>query len=459
VGRLLIECTYVFEHPRDNSGIQRVVRNIVSQLPDISTTMECIPVVLIGGKVYRVLQLAPTSSRKLLDWLRRVIPRLLVLHHRFWGVYKWLARRWPLHHSANGRMMLSMAFKLASVFIVGPLRFAALLEKNIPEHDRRQLLEVNPNDTLVLLDSSWHDDCFPTIDLLKAKGLEVVAVIYDLIPITHPQFCDAGLVVVFNQWFDWIARTADGFIAISRTVGDQVQAEVRNRLGGDFVGSRWYRHFRLGSDLDLAQIESVVSDDIAQIFDGARPVYLAVSTIEPRKNHAYLLAAFDQLWAQGVDVSLCIIGKIGWKCDDLIARIRKHPEFNRRLFMCQGVDDSSLEFAYRSSRALLFPSFVEGFGLPLVEAMQRGLPAMASDIPVFREVGGDFLAYFDLDNSVSLADKIAEFESGNRFPAVRDVREWIWLSWRESAQEFIDKVTQEIAVRNVSPSLIKANAI
>jgi len=183
-----------------------------------------------------------------------------------------------------------------------------------------------------------------------------------------------------------------------------------------------------------------VNKDIENVFAEGAPIYLMVSTIEPRKNHAYLLDAFEILWAQGIDVRLCIIGKIGWKCEMLVERIRSHREYGKRLFMCNRVDDSSLEFAYRSSRALLFPSVVEGFGLPLVEAMQRGLPAMASDIPVFREVGRDFLAYFDLQDPASLADQVAAYERTDRFPAQQGIREWQWPGWREASQEFVDKV-------------------
>lgn len=227
---------------------------------------------------------------------------------------------------------------------------------------------------------------FPLIEELKGRGVGIVSVIYDLIPLTHPQLCDAGLVKVFNRWFDWAAKTVDGFMAISNTTGEQVNDEVLRRLG--LAASRcWYGYFHPGSDPDF-RIDSLrVDADLQNIFHDSAPVYLMVSTIEPRKNHAYLLDAFELLWTQGLNVRICIIGKIGWKCDDVVTRINKHPQLGKRLFMFNRINDAGLEFSYRSSRALIFPSHVEGFGLPLVEAMQRGLPAMASDIPVFREVG------------------------------------------------------------------------
>jgi hypothetical protein len=83
----------------------------------------------------------------------------------------------------------------------------------------------------VLLDSSWHSDFFPHAEQLKRDGVGIIAVIYDLIPLTHPQFYDTRLVKVFNEWFDWITRTADGYMAISTTVRDQVREELQRRIG------------------------------------------------------------------------------------------------------------------------------------------------------------------------------------------------------------------------------------
>ena len=125
------------------------------------------------------------------------------------------------------------------------------------------------------------------------------------------------------------------------------------------------------------------------------------------------------------------------ECEALIERINKHPLNNKCLFMFNGINDKSLEYAYSNARALVFPSYAEGFGLPLVEAMQRGLPAMASDIPVFREIGGDFMAYFDLNDPQTLAAHIRAFEATGEFPAARPVTEWQWVDWNGAAQQLI----------------------
>lgn len=436
--RFLIECTYVYEHPQDNSGIQRVVRNVIKQLGGLEGDVECIPVMMSGGQLYRVLSLAPLQVDKGTPLRQGLIVKLDHARNRYWWWHSRLERCWPFRSSHLARRLLFWPCKLASLALTLPLRGLLWLNRNAqPAPQRAVPLQVRAGDQLLLLDSSWHADFFELAERLKQQGVGIVSVIYDLIPLTHPQFCDDGLVRVFDHWFDWIARTADGFMAISKTISAQVESELRKRLGPDLAARRWHGYFHLGSELDLNRAGAALHPQLQRVFAQGEPVYLMVSTIEPRKNHAYLLDAFEQLWAQGSTARLCIIGKVGWKCEALIERINTHPLKNQRLFMFNGVNDKSLEFAYSNARALVFPSYAEGFGLPLVEAMQRGLPAMASDIPVFREIGGEFVAYFDLADPQSLVKQILAFEASGRFPAPRPIADWQWLDWNEAARQLI----------------------
>ena len=262
---------------------------------------------------------------------------------------------------------------------------------------------------------------------------------------------------VFEQWFDWIARTADGFIAISQTISDQVRSEVQWRLGRDMADQRWFDYFHLGSELDQANSSAVVRQDVQRMCK-AHSVYLMVSTIEPRKNHTYLLNAFELLWDEGSDVALCFVGKIGWKTEKLIERIKQHPQLNKRLFMFNDLSDRELEYCYSHSRALVFPSYVEGFGLPLVEAMQRGLPALASDIPVFRELGGDPMAHFGLSAPEPLCRLVRRFEGSGQFPAPISLDNWSWLSWSDSAMQLIGRVQGQTKRQQAARASIKSNA-
>lgn len=441
--RLLVECTYVYEHPNANSGIQRVVRNVIRELPGKDRDSECIPVVMLQGKLYEVKSLAPLPTKGLDLVSLRV--RLEQFANLFWLRHRTLERRRPFSQSLWARRLLYVGCRLFALGCLSiPIRVLDRLLKRQPAPARSVPLEHRAGDQLVLLDSSWHADFFPLAEQLKRDGVGIVSVIYDLIPLTHPQFCDAGLVKVFNHWFDWIARTADGYIAISSTIRDQVRQEMVRRIGEQQVQERWFDYFHLGSELDLIDTTHAVDRDLLGLFKQPEPVFLMVSTIEPRKNHAYLLDAFERAWTAGSQARLCIVGKIGWKCETLIERIRRHPQLNSRLFMFNDLSDQSLEYAYQHSTALVFPSYVEGFGLPLVEAMQRGLPAMGSDIEVFREIGGEFMAYFDLNDPQSLTDLVTGMEHTGAFPANRNLDQWQWLSWRQASEQLVACIERHV---------------
>ena len=109
--------------------------------------------------------------------------------------------------------------------------------------------------------------------------------------------------------------------------------------------------------------------------------------------------------------------------------------------MFNNLSDTELDYCYKNSKALVNPSLVEGFGLPLVEALHKGLPVLASDIPVFREVGEDFCTYFDLDSPNSLADIIIKIEKENKMPEVRKPQTYELTTWEESCRDLLTKAT------------------
>jgi alpha-1,2-rhamnosyltransferase len=176
-----------------------------------------------------------------------------------------------------------------------------------------------------------------------------------------------------------------------------------------------------------------VRPEVQRLASGSRPFYLYVSTLEPRKNQAYALDAFERLWRRGIDATMVMVGRIGWQCDELVHRVRTHDEYGKRLLMFNDADDSELAWLYQHAQALLFTSIVEGFGLPIVEALQQGLPVFASDIPVFREIATDGVTFVDLADPDSLADALALHvaSAAPRLPGSIS-----WLSWQESVAQF-----------------------
>jgi glycosyltransferase involved in cell wall biosynthesis len=198
--------------------------------------------------------------------------------------------------------------------------------------------------------------------------------------------------------------------------------------------------FHLGADLHASLPTRGILQDHSAVFGKlrSRPTFLMVGTVEPRKGHRQALAAMERLWADGVDANLAIVGKKGWMIDDLAERLQEHPERGDRLFWLQGISDEMLEQIYRSVHALLVASKGEGFGLPLIEAAQYGLPIISRDIPVFREVAGEHAYYFRGEDAQALADALRAWLSlGNATPVSIGIP---WLTWRESSRQLLDVV-------------------
>jgi glycosyltransferase involved in cell wall biosynthesis len=167
----------------------------------------------------------------------------------------------------------------------------------------------------------------------------------------------------------------------------------------------------------------------------AAPSILMVGTLEPRKGHAQALAAFEELWAQGIVANLVIVGKEGWMVEPLVKRLRDHPEAGRRLFWVPGASDTLLLQIYGAAVALLAASEGEGFGLPLIEAAQHGLPIIARDLPVFMEVAGDHACYFNGTSPQALAACLTAWLAMHRDGEAPSSTRLPWLRWNESARQ------------------------
>src|SRR5204863_956380 len=123
---------------------------------------------------------------------------------------------------------------------------------------------------------------------------------------------------------------------------------------------------------------------------------LFVSTIEPRKNLGVLLDAFERMRGD-YDGSLVIVGKVGWKSEDIVPRLR-----GERVVHLDYVDAPRLATVFRDAKAFVMPSIYEGFGFPLLEAMHHGVPSIAARSSSLPEIGGDAALYFDPNDAREL---------------------------------------------------------
>jgi glycosyltransferase involved in cell wall biosynthesis len=181
------------------------------------------------------------------------------------------------------------------------------------------------------------------------------------------------------------------------------------------------------------------ADDVLDHLN-CRLIFLMVGTLEPRKGHHQVLEAFEQLWQRGLDVNLVIVGKQGWLVEQLVKKISLHPELGRRLLWLDGISDEYLEKVYAASTCLIAASEGEGFGLPLIEAAQHGLPVIARDLPVFREVAGDHAFYYSGNEPKSLVDALWRWIELYRQGKAPKSDGMPRLTWEQSAGQFLKAV-------------------
>ena len=299
---------------------------------------------------------------------------------------------------------------------------------------------IAPGDRFLMLSDSWNafGELAPVFARMRAEGGEVVTCVFDLIPELYPHACHEVTVPRYRAWLRAALIESDAFLAISRTVADEladyVVASGLPHRAGLRIG--W---FHCGADI-AAAAPAAPREKIAAAVEGPSPAFLMVGTLEPRKGHRVALDAFERLWDEGVDARLVIVGRRGWFEEAIAAAITCHVEFGRRLFWFSDADDGDLSFLYDRAAALVFPSYAEGFGLPIAEAARRGRVPICSDIPVFREVGGDGAIYFRVNDPAALAAAIGGFLAGElrADPALA-----VQTSWSETARRIVEIVARE----------------
>jgi glycosyltransferase involved in cell wall biosynthesis len=285
-----------------------------------------------------------------------------------------------------------------------------------------------PGDILLVLDATWNNlGAYPSVlQQVKAAGGKIVVAVYDILPLLYPALFHQQVARNFQAWNENILRAADAVVAISRATAQSV-ADYERRDGRIAPPIGWWP---LGADFNGEATGAGAPSAAATRVAAGGPYLLSVGTLEPRKGYSVALDAFERLWGRGLDISYAIVGRAGWNTSALSERLRRHPEFGRRLFWFDRASDADLRALYANARAVVSASLAEGFGLPLVEAAFHGAPVIASDIDVFREVGGDGARYFDLLDPESLAQAIeAELAGPKIAPAIATI------SWRQSAQE------------------------
>ncbi len=406
---LYIECGSTLRSPF-YTGIQRVVRNIIDQKNVIESSFPAVNCVLVEYRNKNFYFIPPHEKLPALEGT--IFRNVLIKKFRKLGAH--------------------LPEKIYKTLVNFTHRISDRLKERGPTIEVAQKHNPSEKSVLLLLDATWNNDMWSEVARFRAAGGSVCAVLYDLIPFTHPETVEKKTKDQHTSWWINAVKSIDSVICISKAVrNDFYEWKEKNITNTSPIIVADY--FYLGAEIGY-------EDPLIKIIGLKFPFFLMVGSIEPRKNHSLVVDVFDSLWASGSDVSLVICANNSWNSEEFISRIRSHKEFNQRLFMIEKASDRDLVYLNRSCCAVIMASFAEGFGLPIVEAMALGAKVICNDIPVFREIGSDGVSYFSFNDRDSLAQKIHTHISEWISPVDIKKTSPYWITWSDSAIMLTSKV-------------------
>lgn len=248
-----------------------------------------------------------------------------------------------------------------------------------------------PGDVLISTGATWQFAGYAAkIAKVRAMGVRFAPFAHDMVPLLFPEWSVKATTEAFERWARGVLAQADILFSNSDATAADVAFYAR-REGLPIpkaiklpIGATFPRH---------------AAADVARLCP--RPYVLLVSTIEPRKNHAGMLRLWRRLLVELPESAvpdLVFAGRVGWLAHDVVAQAENADWFGGRLRLIEGPSDAELAALYRDCLFTLYPSFYEGWGLPVTESLSFGKPVAASNRASIPEAGGEFCVYFDPEN-------------------------------------------------------------
>lgn len=307
-------------------------------------------------------------------------------------------------------------------------------------------------DVTVAIQNDWtHTDAAAILDARDRAGSRHVVLCHDVIPIKFPQWYSAEDVAVFTRYYDTVFQRADKVVFTTRCTW----RDALEHCAAQGIALRPHAFVPLGSD--------AVEAGAGALPEGLEPDRFAlyVATLEPRKNHRMLTEAWRRLVRDGTVAAsgfkLAFVGRTGWMVDELMRELRTDPLLKDSVVHLTGIGDDTLGAIYRDAAFCLYPSIYEGYGLPPVEALQRGKALIVSNGGSLPEVVGDFAVLLDPDDVAGWTDRMRAWMLGapERMQlADRAGREYRAATWEESARLFFEAASNvtDIGPGGGSPS-------
>lgn len=295
----------------------------------------------------------------------------------------------------------------------------------------------------VYLDVGHYGLTFPRAFRWKSKrpDIKTVFMIHDAIPLEYPEFVAEETFRAHQRLIMKTAKYANSLIVPTRSAGKAVQEALAQHRGRP-IG---IHAIPLPID-DLFQPEMPSIPALAN-----HPYFLICGAIEPRKNHRLLIAVWQEL-IRRYDThapKLVVAGSPGHASGEIIQELQASEELRRHIILTSGLSSPALAQLMAGARAILMPSFVEGFGLPPAEGLTVGTPTLLSDIPAHREAVGQFGEFLPTKNPDPWVEAIEALCDTTLFRArkasIRAFRPTRWTDYMAKVSEVLRDVGNDVS--------------
>ncbi len=262
---------------------------------------------------------------------------------------------------------------------------------------------------------------------------QVVVMIHDTIPLDLPHFQREGMVSRFQKKLRRVQMKADLVLCNSA----QTEADVSRHMAPHGPVPQCLV-VPLGVEVFTPEPQINLPDG----FDKNRPCFITIGTIEPRKNHLFLLDLWARMKAElPLDKmpQLLICGARGWKNEAVFKRLDNDPMMGRHIFEMTGLTDGQIAALLTQARGALFPSHAEGFGLPPAEVLAQGVPVICNDLEIYREILGDYPVYASVQDSYLWRQEIEKLATDQMNGQVT-VAGFIPTSWHDHFNVVLSRV-------------------
>lgn len=290
---------------------------------------------------------------------------------------------------------------------------------------KEKYIQLHKGDRLFVL-ADWHGGDPSLLKYLidaHNAGVKLAQMVYDLLPVVTPQYSGHSTETV-KTYSTMIYPLCDLVFSIS----ENTKKDISTWLEDNKLRVPPIKVIRLGDDFSKAEARKPTEHILPSEY------VLCLGTIEARKNHTLLYYAYKLGAERGVNLPpIAIVGRVGWLAADIYEIMRQDPEVKSKFIFMHNIGDEELSWLFEHCLFTVYPSFYEGWGLPIAESIAHGKPVIASNTSSMKEIAGELISYFNPASPEECLERIIELmDSNERAAASTRIKQYQPTSWDDT---------------------------